>query len=480
MKVVMKYCESLDRFVKIKVLSDEEVKRIFKDAKINDKKSYKRLVITVCVVDYFQEIEPVLKNKKDYSLFADIAEQELYNLCIKVNPQLDIKRVSIEVEEDEEDKKLAIVGQEDEEPEDTLKRLINMEEHLKKKIIGQDRAIEVLAQAVRRAYVGLRNPRRPIGSFIFAGQTGVGKTALAKALAEFLFGSEDELIRIDCSEYAQAHEYAKLIGAPPGYVGYQEGGQLTEAVKAKPHSVVLFDEIEKAHQKVHNILLQILEDGVLTDAKGEKVSFREAVIIMTSNVGVAKLEEIKRAIGFGTHKVTDEVREDETIKALEKVFPPEFINRVDEIVVFNPLSKEDMLKIVDIMLEEEVLVRLRENLGMELRVPKKVKEFLVERGFDPKYGARPLRRVVQKHVQAPLAEEIIAGKYSRGDVITCSVDSKRGRIRFKLYKKGPGGSGKGKGGAIFSPPKEGGRKDKKRDEKPIKPQPSPDVEPQKE
>ncbi len=440
MSTVMKFCESLDRFVKIRKLSDEEIKKIFKDANITDKKSYKRLVISACVVNYFEEIEPLFLKGKDYSLFGEIAEQELYNLCIKVNPQLDIKKISIELDDKEtENKGIAIVADNEEKGEDMLTKLLNMEEYLSKKIIGQDEAIKVLSQAIRRAYVGLRNPRRPIGSFLFAGQTGVGKTAMAKALAEFLFGSEDDIVRIDCSEFSQPHEYSKLIGSPPGYVGYQEGGQLTEAVKNNPQCVVLFDEIEKAHQKVHNILLQILDDGILTDSSGEKVSFRDAVIIMTSNVGVEDVEEVKKTIGFGSHTVDSEIRKNATIKAIEKNFRPEFINRIDEIVVFKPLKKEHMLKIVDLMLEEEVLSRLRENLQMELKVPKSVKEFLVEKGFDPKYGARPLRRVVQKYVQSPLSEEIIAGKFKKGDVIKAYVDRKNEVIKFKLEKSGGGG-----------------------------------------
>lgn len=436
--IKMKFCESLDRFVEIRQFSEEEVDRIFKNVKITDKKSYKRLVINTTIVNYLEEIAQLVFGNNNYSLFGEIAEQELYNLCIKVNPSLDIKKVTITVDDDAKgaaDGQIQLLNKSDDSSDgswDISERLINMEKYIHRRIVGQNFAVSLVSQAIRKAHVGLRNPNRPIGSFIFAGQTGVGKTELAKALAEFLFGNENELIRIDCSEYSMSHEYAKLIGAPPGYIGHKEGGFLTEAVKAKPKSVVLFDELEKAHKKVHNLLLQIMDDGILTDNKGVKVLFKDCVVIMTSNVGVEEFKNIEVAIGFD-HKTKDlshNTKERETRKALEKEFAPEFLNRVDEIVTFTSLTKEDSLTIVDIMLNE-VVERLRKNLKMEIEFPQKVREFLVEKGFNQKYGARPLKRAIKTYVENPLAELIIQKKFKTRDQIT----SKLGFLTLKEIKE---------------------------------------------
>ncbi|MEZ7892499.1 MAG: AAA family ATPase [Candidatus Wallbacteria bacterium] len=426
--IKMKFCESLDRFVEIRQFSEEEAEKIFKNVKITDKKSYKRLVINTTIVNYLEEIAQLVFGNNNYSLFGEIAEQELYNLCIKVNPSLDIKKVTITVDDESRTGQENQIQLLDKTPSgggegwDISERLINMEKYLHKRIIGQDSAVSIVSQAIRKAHVGLKNPNRPIGTFMFAGQTGVGKTELAKALAEFLFGNENELIRIDCSEYSMSHEYAKLIGAPPGYIGHKEGGFLTEAVKNKPKSVVLFDEIEKAHKKVHNLLLQIMDDGILTDNKGVKVSFKDCVIIMTSNVGVEEFKNIEVAIGFDqkSKNLSHNTKEKETRKALEKEFAPEFLNRVDEIVTFTALSKEESLKIVDIMLNE-VSERLRKNLKMTVDFPIKVREFLVDKGFNQKYGARPLKRAIKFYVENPLAEMIIEKKFKTGDIITAKV-----------------------------------------------------------
>jgi ATP-dependent Clp protease ATP-binding subunit ClpC len=424
-RIKMKFCESLDRFVEIRQFTDEGIDKIFKNVKITDKKSYKRLVINTAVVNYLDEIADLVFGENNYSLFGEIAEQELYNLCIKVNPLLDIKKVTISVDDDRDVGKMPLLEQISEGEDgsiDISDRLINMEEHLHRRVIGQDEAVNLVSQAIRKAHVGLRNPKKPIGSFIFAGQTGVGKTELAKALAEFLFGDENELIRIDCSEYSLSHEYAKLIGAPPGYVGHKDGGYLTEAVKNKPKSVVLFDELEKAHKKVHNLLLQIMDDGILTDNKGQKISFKDTVIIMTSNVGVEEFKQIETRIGFDHDQkdLSHSSKAAETRKALEKVFPPEFLNRVDEIVTFHALSRQECLQIVEIMLGE-VTERLKNNLKMTIKVPPKVKEFLVEKGFNQKYGARPLKQAIKKYVESPLAELIIQGEFKQGDTIAAKL-----------------------------------------------------------
>jgi ATP-dependent Clp protease ATP-binding subunit ClpC len=300
-------------------------------------------------------------------------------------------------------------------------RLLEMEGALHKRVIGQDEAIETISRAVRRARAGLKDPKRPIGSFIFMGPTGVGKTELAKALAEFMFGSEDALIKIDMSEFMERHSAARLVGAPPGYVGYEEGGQLTEAVRRKSYSVILLDEIEKAHPDVFNMLLQILEDGKLTDAKGRTVDFRNTIIIMTSNVGASLLNR-EAAIGFMQSTDKNKVAQNEYDRMKDKVlgelkntFKPEFLNRIDAIIVFHSLRQEHVRQIVDLLLNR-VRTQLTEQ-QIELVVPDDAKDFLVTKGYDPQYGARPLRRTIQNLIEDPLAEFLLQGKFQPGDVV---------------------------------------------------------------
>ncbi|HEV2238670.1 MAG TPA: AAA family ATPase, partial [Ktedonobacterales bacterium] len=304
-------------------------------------------------------------------------------------------------------------------------RLLQMEEGLHSRVIGQDEAIATIARAVRRARAGLKDPKRPIGSFIFMGPTGVGKTELAKALAEFMFGSEDALIKIDMSEFMERHAAARLVGAPPGYVGYEEGGQLTEAVRRKSYSVILLDEIEKAHPDVFNMLLQILEDGKLTDAKGRTVDFRNTIVIMTSNVGATLLNR-EAAIGFmqGKDKAKAaaseyELMKDKVLGELKNTFKPEFLNRIDATIVFHSLRQEHVRQIVDLMLAR-VRVQLTEQ-QVELIVPDSAKDFLVEKGYDPQYGARPLRRTIQNLVEDPLAEGLLQGRFHAGDMVEAAA-----------------------------------------------------------
>jgi ATP-dependent Clp protease ATP-binding subunit ClpB len=304
--------------------------------------------------------------------------------------------------------------------EDEAQKLLKAEEILKQRVIGQDEAISAVANALRRARAGLSDPRRPIASFIFLGPTGVGKTETARALAEFMFNDERAMIRLDMSEYMEPHSVAKLIGSPPGYVGYEEGGQLTEAVKRRPYSLILFDEIEKAHPEVFNILLQILDDGRLTDSKGFTVNFRNTIIILTSNIGSHYFRKIG-SIGFTRNEEREfEDYKEKTIKALKEFFKPEFLNRIDEIIVFKPLSKEDLRKIVEIQLN-----KVKENLlkkGINVVFEDDVKEILIEKGFDPEYGARPLQRVIQKLILDPLAQKIIANQVKKGQKLIFGLD----------------------------------------------------------
>jgi ATP-dependent Clp protease ATP-binding subunit ClpB len=312
--------------------------------------------------------------------------------------------------------------------EGEVKKLINMEERLRLRVVGQDEALERVANAIRRSRAGLSDPKRPIGSFIFLGPTGVGKTELARALAEFLFDDERAMVRIDMSEYMEKHAVSRLIGAPPGYVGYEEGGQLTEQVRRHPYAVVLFDEIEKAHPDVFNILLQIMDDGRLTDGKGRKVDFKNTVIIMTSNLGSAYLqsENIRDADGF-------EQASKQVMEALHGHFKPEFLNRVDDIIIFHPLGKEQLVKIVDLRLED--LRRLLADRKISLELTDAAKELLFTEGYDPNFGARPLKRAIQKLVQDPLAMKILDGEVLHGDHVVVDADKKTGKMTFKLSER---------------------------------------------
>lgn len=312
--------------------------------------------------------------------------------------------------------------------QEETEKLLKMEEILHQRVISQEDAIKAVARAVRRARSGLKNPKRPIGSFIFLGPTGVGKTELARALAEALFGDEDSLVRIDMSEYMEKHAVSRLVGAPPGYVGYDEGGQLTEAVRRKPYSVILLDEIEKAHPEVFNILLQVLEDGRLTDSKGRTVDFRNTVLIMTSNVGASYLKQTG-PLGFTQPSSDDSYKamKDRVMEALKKSFRPEFLNRIDETIVFHALEKEHIKEIVNLMLKD-LEKRLKENELM-LEVKESAKQIIAKEGFDPSYGARPLRRAIQKLVEDPLAEEMLKGTYKSGTTVV--VDAENDQIVLK-------------------------------------------------
>ena len=316
------------------------------------------------------------------------------------------------------------------------KKLVNMPDNLKNKIIGQDDAIDMIIKAIKRNRVGLKDPNKPIGSFIFLGPTGVGKTHLAKSLSEEMFDSIDSLIRIDMSEYMEKFAVSRLIGAPPGYVGYEEGGQLTEKVRRKPYSIILLDEIEKAHPDVFNILLQALDDGELTDSMARKVSFKNTIIIMTSNIGSRQLKDFGQGVGFNTSSRKDEEdNHSKSIikKALAKSFAPEFLNRIDDVIIFNSLKKEHINKIIDIEMED-ILKRIME-MGYSVKISGKAKDFIADKGFDHHFGARPLKRAIQKYFEDPLAEEIINSNIKEGDSIKVDLNKEGEKLVMKLVKQ---------------------------------------------
>jgi len=315
-------------------------------------------------------------------------------------------------------------------------KLRKMSEDMASMVVGQNEAISKVVKAIQRNRVGLKDPKKPVGSFIFLGPTGVGKTELARALARYMFDSEDALIRIDMSEYMEKFTVSRLIGAPPGYVGYEEGGQLTEKVRRKPYSVILLDEIEKAHPDIYNILLQVLDDGQLTDGLGRKVDFKNTLIIMTSNIGVRQLKDFGEGVGFATAariQNADENNKAVIEKALKRTFSPEFLNRIDDVVIFNSLTKENIFEIIDILMKG-VMKRLN-NMGFSLQLTAEAKEFIAEKGYDVQFGARPLHRAIQKYLEDSLAEEILSMNVKQGDILIADLDKENQKIKFEFGKK---------------------------------------------
>lgn len=312
-------------------------------------------------------------------------------------------------------------------------KLRKMADDMRSMVVGQSEAIQKVVKAIQRNRVGLKDPKKPIGTFIFLGPTGVGKTELARALARYMFDSEDALIRIDMSEYMEKFTVSRLIGAPPGYVGYEEGGQLTEKVRRKPYSVILLDEIEKAHPDIYNILLQVLDDGQLTDGLGRKVDFKNTLIIMTSNIGVRQLKDFGAGVGFATQarvQNADEANKAVIEKALKRTFSPEFLNRIDDVIIFNSLSRENIFEIIDILMKG-VMKRLN-NLGFSLELTEDAKSFIADKGYDQQFGARPLHRAIQKYLEDPLAEEILSMNIKPGDILEADLDKENGKLTFSL------------------------------------------------
>jgi ATP-dependent Clp protease ATP-binding subunit ClpB len=316
--------------------------------------------------------------------------------------------------------------------EGDVAKLVQMEDRLRLRVVGQDEALKLVSNAVRRSRAGLSDPKRPIGSFLFLGPTGVGKTELARALAEFLFDDERAMLRIDMSEYMEKHAVARLIGAPPGYVGYEEGGQLTEQVRRRPYSVLLLDEIEKAHPDVFNIFLQILDDGRLTDGKGRTVDFKNTVIIMTSNIASTYIHEAMNGRGGDEPTAISEVLKKRIHEALLEHFRPEFLNRVDEIVIFNPLGKENIKKIIELQLG--YLKNLLAERKIQIELTPKAHELLFREGYDPQFGARPLKRAIQRLIQDPLAMKLLDGEVLPGERLEVDADLKKGTMTFGREK----------------------------------------------
>ncbi|MBI3097198.1 MAG: ATP-dependent Clp protease ATP-binding subunit [Planctomycetes bacterium] len=423
--VVLKYCALIDEFIKIRVFTNEEIAELLKLPKVPNKSAYQQLIVNACIVNYNDVILPHLRRTEDTQVYVDF-EDELYRLCVEVNPNLDISRVTIPVGQSESTELHLFQQTSPKKSGEYASALKNIETEIGDRVVGQPEAVHTVARAIRKAAAGLRDRNRPIGTFFFVGQTGVGKTELAKALTEILYKDPSRLIRIDCSEYSMPHEYAKLIGAPPGYIGHNEGGVLTETMKKKGSGVVLFDEVEKADAHVHDVLLQLLDEGFVTDSKGVRVGFNDAVVIMTSNVGVEELEAFRSHAGFDFGKRQVPSRDEllrETLGALKKQFRPEFINRVDEVVLFNPLSMDVCTRIVDLLLKQ--VQAHAQNARLTINVSPKARRYLAEKGYRPEFGARELKRTIEEMVEAPISEFLIDGKLREGRTVRVTLKAEK-------------------------------------------------------
>jgi ATP-dependent Clp protease ATP-binding subunit ClpC len=414
-----------DRYISGRFLPDKAVD-ILDEAGASAR--LKAMVVPEGIKELEEKIDQLKKEKEAFIKSQDFEraakmrdqEREVRDQLEKMRSEWTQKRDNVQLTIGTEDvakvisqwTKVPLVRLEEKETE----RLLKMEEQMRASVIGQEEAVSAISRAVRRSRAGIKNPRRPIGSFIFLGPTGVGKTLLARQLASFMFGDENALIQIDMSEYMDKYNVSRLIGAPPGYVGYEEGGQLTEKVRRRPYSVILLDEIEKAHPDVFNLLLQVFEDGRLTDSLGRTVDFRNTVILMTSNVGADMIRK-QGSMGFVAHSESEDYNQmrERLLNEVKKAFKPEFLNRIDDIIVFRPLSKEDLTKIITLEVRQ-VTTRLKEK-GIEIAIAQDGLDFLIEKGYDPVYGARPLKRTIQRYVEDPLSEEIIAGRLKNGSKI---------------------------------------------------------------
>ncbi len=431
-KIVLRYCSILDEFIKVRIFTQEEINELLKSSNVTDKKSYVQLIINSCLVNYNDYI--VVKLEKKRNLRRDIDyEEELYKICVEANPQLEISQVSIPAQ-DEKSEFYLLQRARETFSEFSVKSILNLNEEIQKYLIGQDEAIAIVSRAIKRAIIGLKQPEKPVGSFLFVGQTGTGKTEMAKVLSKIVFGSQDYLIRIDCSEYSLPHEYAKLIGAPPGYIGYQEGGVLTNQLKKKRKGVVLFDEIEKADSKVYDLLLQIMDEGFISDSSGEKVFFDKAIIIMTSNLGAREVEKEKTKIGFNwveNQHLNRTQLYTIILDVLKNHFKPEFLNRITDIVVFNFLDFDVCKKITEKFLNEFRELSIRS--GFDIKISKELVEFITKKGFSPQWGARELKRTIEKYFEAPFTDSIIASRIIPPCTVKVYINGEN--IRFTSKRK---------------------------------------------
>lgn len=417
--VVVKYFDLIDEFIKVRSAADEILAELAR-TDIRNKSSYRRRIVETCVPDFEADIRAAL-DRLDDDFDAEIVEELLYQICIDVNPCLEIHQVSLPNDAtpgENSDAVLTPTSACARERQGLYRKVMGLEKSLKNQIVGQDDAITTMVRSIKKAAVGLKPPTVPVGSFFLVGRTGTGKTELAKAVARTLYDDPGRLIRIDCSEYALPHEYAKLIGSPPGYIGHNEGGFLTEAVKKKKNCVVLFDEIEKAHSKVHNLLLQILDEGILTDSKGQSVSFAQTLIVLTSNLGVEKIDKIRSRMGFRTpdqQKLEGSDLKTVTLEAFKEAFRPEFVNRIDELVVFNALDVKVCARIAHAMLRD--VAELLSRHGIKVEFSPAVRHALAREGFSEEYGARELRRLVKRKIEDQLTELILNESLANGAVI---------------------------------------------------------------
>ena len=424
---VIKYFDLIDEFIKVRCCSEELLQELHAQP-ITNKSNYRQRVVRSCVPTFDAEVLAAVR-KMDEGYDLEIVEELLYQICIDVNPSLEIHQVSIpsggigpKAAAEAEDPFLPRPG--NEAARQTLfRRVNNLERNLRQQIIGQDDAISGLVRAVKKAAVGLKRPSNPVGTFLLVGRTGTGKTELAKALARNLFEDPAAMIRVDCSEYALPHEYAKLIGSPPGYIGHNEGGFLTEAIKKKPNSVVLFDEVEKAHYKVHNLLLQLLDEGIITDSKGQTVQFHQALILMTSNLGIEKIDAVRTRMGFSAAHRRQSLKDVDlravTFEALREFFRPEFVNRIDEVIMFNALDEKVCQRIAGNMLRE--VGDLLKRRGITVTFSPGVRVLLAKQGFSEEFGARELRRLIKRRIEDPLTEMILDHDLGQGAVVTVRV-----------------------------------------------------------
>lgn len=449
---VRKYCEILDEFIRVRTTSEDECPRLLQGADVKSRAAYHQFVVSLCVLDYETQVLPLFERQNKIYQPEALVEL-LYQICIEVNPHLEIHSVTLPAAgagagpgAGPEGAPLPGGAVEDDparleaERKALQKRVLHIEDALSGSVVGQPRAVRSIAQAVKKAAVGLKDPRKPVGVFLLVGPTGTGKTEMAKALTRHLYGSLTHLVRIDCSEYALPHEYAKLIGAPPGYIGHNEGGQLTEAVKQKKACVVLFDEIEKAHEKVHNLLLQLMDEGVLTDSKGEAVNFTRCIVLMTSNIGVEDIRKLQSRVGFdAVDRHLDPATLDDAMHgAVKRTFRPEFINRLDEVIEFDALSMANCQSIARLQLRE--MAGYVERTGIALRFTPALERHLAQLGWSAEYGARELRRHIRDQVEHPLTEALIAGRFKRGDSIAIGIKGKgaismsRARVRTAVER----------------------------------------------